>query len=452
MRSKMKIIGTVAGLGMALGLSGCYVPVNGKANSAAPPPSAAVPKAGPQQVRVDSRWAYSATENRPAPEWILQRAGELVAEGDAGLDKLVRRWPDVALEFLRESIAVNADVPQRLALAESYDRVTLSADPKAGWTAALTASDSQHETYDRFRITRENVLSLFKSGQFAQAAKIKLSSVLPADAPLSLQIEALRIVGLAMLLDNKPDRAGTFFALTMRAAAKGPRHQQFELGLLASEAQRRSGQTDASTAAWKAAVIAGANIRDPELWERAILAKPDQVDWPAEAAITGADEPNFAFGTAPDTANVLIGVGKMYLSREALQPALLAFSRAEAETTIPGEKALAGLYRAQSMIALQQAASALPMLEGLLACGDPRIVHRAQAVQGDVLCRVLDDHQHGIPIMREALNADSTDWPGKARLVANLGLYEILDGRQEEGLQLLHGAEPILRLRGSGKT
>jgi tetratricopeptide (TPR) repeat protein len=428
------------GLTLAILSAGCFMPVNGKpsAGAAAAP---VLPKPGPHQVLVDSRWAYSATENRPAPEWILDRARETAPQGNAGLDKLVGRWPDVTLEFLRQSVAVEGDLPLRLAIAESYDRTSGSTQTSAGWSAALAASDSRRDSYAKFQRAREDVLALFGSGRFAEASKINPLSTLPDDAPPALRTEALRLEGLAELLNNKPDRAAALFSQGHAAGANGPRHQLFEITLLESEAQRRSNQPEPSTTTWKAAVAAATEVRDPELWERAILAKPEHVDWPAEAAITGAGEPNFAATSAPDTANVLIGVGKMYLSRGAYQPALLAFSRAEAETPIPGEKALASLYRAQTMIALQQAASALPMLEGLLQCGDAGIARRAEAVQGDVLCRVLGDRQHGIPMMREALLAPGADWPGKAQLLANLGLYQLLEGRNEEGLASLHQAQ-----------
>ena len=43
--------------------------------------------------------------------------------------------------------------------------------------------------------------------------------------------------------------------------------------------------------------------------------------------------------------------------------------------------------------------------------------------------------------MGEALQARSTDWPGKSQLVANLGLYELLDGLNDDGLARLHEAQ-----------
>jgi len=446
MRKTTSTIAQIIALAITLASAGCFVPSNGKSGGSAALPSAP-PKAGPRQVLVDSRWAYSATENRPAPDWILQRARDTASQGGAALDKLVQRWPDVTLEFLRQSVAVDADLSLRLAVAEAYDRTTHCADPAAGWSAALAASDAHPESYSKFQRARQDVLNLFLSGRFADAAKLDTPSTLPDNAPPALRTEALRLAGLAELLNNKPDRAAVLFAQGSAAAANGSRHQLLEITLLESEAQRRSNQTDASIATWKQSIAAAAEIRDPELWERAILAKPEHVDWPEQAAITGPGEPNFASGTAPDTANVLIGIGKMYLNRAALQPALLAFSRAEAETTIPGEKALASLYRAQTMIALQQAASALPMLEGLLQCGDAGIARRAQAVQGDVLCRVLGDRQHGIPMMREALQSQVADWPSKERLLANLGLYQLLEGRNEEGLATLHQAQASFEAR-----
>ncbi len=132
----------------------------------------------------------------------------------------------------------------------------------------------------------------------------------------------------------------------------------------------------------------------------------------------------------------------MRLSRGAAQPALLAFSRAETETAHEGKKALARLYRAQSMVAMQQPATALPMLESLVKSNEIQISRRAQAVQGDVLCRVLNDRRHGIPLMREALfSTDAGEFPGKARLAGNLGLYYLLEGRDDEGFRVLHESQ-----------
>ncbi len=81
------------------------------------------------------------------------------------------------------------------------------------------------------------------------------------------------------------------------------------------------------------------------------------------------------------------------------------------------------------------------MLEELLGSPETLIARRAQAIQGDILCRVLNDHQHGIPLMREALEDTPGDWSGKSRLIANLGLYEILDGQMDAGIKLLHEAQ-----------
>ena len=393
-----------------------------------------LPPPDPQQVSVKSRWAYSAEENRPAASWLLERARISGAESGA-LDKLVQRWPDVTLELLRESVAGETDFSPLLTIAQTYDRVFAS-EPGAGWAIVLTTSESRRASNNRFRKIRVEMLGLFQSGRFQEAAKIDPVAALPDDAPFALRTEGLRLAGLAALLNDKPDRAAELFARAVVAAARGPRHARFEAGLLLSEAERRRGRAAAGIAAWKAAVVSAADVRDPGLWERAILAKTGGVDWPEEAAIAGANEPNFA---AADTSDVLIGIGKMRLSRGAPQPALLAFSAAEAETAVAGKKSLARLYRVQSMIALQQAASALPMLEALVKSADPLIARRAQAIEGDVLCRVLNDRQHGIFIMREALeHSDLSDWPGRTRLLANLGLYLILEGHEDEGLRFLH--------------
>ena len=408
----------------------------------------ALQKAGPEKVLVESRFAYSADENRPAAERLLEAARRSPGEGSEALEKAVRRWPDVALELFRDSIASESDVPLRLKLADAYDHVFPLSDPKAGWAEALKASTSQRKNYAKFVKARGEILALFQSGRFAESGRLDVGAALPGDAPVAFKTEALRLNALSALLDEKLDRASELFSKALLSAQKGSKHIQFDLGLLASETERRRGHTAQAIRTWRSAIASAADVKDPELWERAILGKTVEASWPAEAAIAGASEPNFAASGGTETADVLIGIGKMRLARGAAQPALLAFSRAESETAIDGKKSLARLYRVQTMISLQQAASALPMLEALVKTADIRIARRAKAIQGDVLCRVLKDRTHGIPILQEALEtpaaeaaAGSDDWPGKNRLQANLGLYMLLEGREVEGLRRLHESE-----------
>lgn len=286
------------------------------------------------------------------------------------------------------------------------------------------------------------LLKLLQSGHFPEAAKVDLAGRLSQDAPPALRVEALRLRGVAYLLDDKPDRAAETITDAAAIAARGPSHAQFEVGLLLCEAQRRHGLLDQATTTWKLATsrASAANVRDPALWERAILSKPGETPWQFSGAIIGSDVDSLG-ATAPDNADVLLAIGKMRFARRAFQPSLLAFSRAESETTVKSKQDLSRLYRARSLIALQQPASALSLLDTVIKSGDSRIARRAKAVEGDLLCRVLDDRRHGIPLLREALASSSSKFPGSSQFAANLGLYCILEGMDEEGFRRLHEAE-----------
>ncbi|MGA2499956.1 MAG: hypothetical protein ABSH20_19635, partial [Tepidisphaeraceae bacterium] len=404
MTKTIRLIAAAAGMVVLFHSSGCtYVPAGGGTTANASGAAADRPKPGPRRVSVQSRWAYSGDESRPTSAWMLERARLSALEGGAGLNKLLQRWPDVTLDLLRESVAVETDLPLRLAIAEAYDRIFALAEGGPGWSTALSAAGSDRQAYARFRQAREKVLVLIQSGSVSEAARIDPAAALPTGAPPALQTEAFRLAGLTALLDDKPVRAAELFARADRSAQAGSRPERFESGLLLSEAERRQGHTAAAVDAWKSAIAAGASVRNPALWERAILGRPTDADWPAEAAIAGVDEPGFTADASPDTGDVLIGIGKMRMWRGETQLAMLAFSRAEAETLTPAKKALARLYRAQTMIVLQQAASALPMLEALVTQSDPRIALRAAATEGDLLCRVLNDRQHGIPMLRNSI-------------------------------------------------
>jgi hypothetical protein len=415
-------------------IAGCFVPVddNNRPDSAVQP--ADLPKPGPAGVMVDSRLAFSSQENRPAAQWILQQASK---DGQAGLDNLVATWPDVTLDLLRRSIAGEVNSNTQLAVAEAYDRQFGSSDPQANWSTAVTISSGDRPTYGRFRDANEQVFAMLGSGRFSDARAIDTVGALPTGAPLALRVEALRVAGLAALVGDSPKAASVFFAEGIQVSRSGPRPPQMELGLLLSESLRRIGNQNEAVNAWKSAVSAGATVHDPELWERAILAKTFDGPWPSEAAIAGDNEPKLS--PVPDVGDVLIGVGKMRLDRGAPQAALLALSQAEAETPVESKKLLARLLRAQCLIALQQPGSALPMLESLANSPDPRFACRAQAIEGDFLCRSMDDLTRGIPMMQAGLdNTAAGDWPGKTRLVANLALNYLLQGNDKDGLRLLH--------------
>lgn len=425
-------------------LMGCYQPVGPArtmVGAAAPRPS--LPSPTPQHVSVESRWAYSAEENRPSVDGLLENARQSSQLGDTKLNLLVGTWPDVTLDLLRDSIGRQGDLPLRLVVAQIYDRMFSASDASAGWSVALTIAASQRDVYEPFREARDRAMSLLQDGKVAEAEKTISASTVPPDAPHALLAEKLRVAGLAALLHEDARRAATLFQRAVSVLANGPRHNQFELRLDWSEALRRCGESESANAAWQDAVqiAASGGVRDPELWQRAILAKPVGIQWPAEAASALRNEEGFA-DLGADEADVLLGIGKWRLNRGAFQQSLLAFSQAEAETSIPAKKTLARLYRVQCMIALRQPASALPMLQEIELFDDPRISLRAAALRGEILCRVLNDREHGIPLMKQSLTAaDLHLWPEKDRLMANLGLYELLENNAPEGLMFLHEAQ-----------
>jgi hypothetical protein len=434
-------------------LAGGCVPDAGRgpAGTAAP---GTLPAPGPRTVAVQGGRVGSAEEARPDPAAFLEQVRLAAsAEGPGSLKLLVQRWPDSALDVLRDTGGADGARPDRLAVARVYDEVFEVRDPGAGWTAALSRQAADLEVFAAFRSARTQVLELMRDGRFADAADVSVAGRLPADAPAMTAAEAWRITGMAALMAERFADAEAAWSKSAAAAVDGPRHVRMELELMLSEARRRLGRTEAAIESWRNAVIVGAAARDPELWDRAVAGRPPQSPWPAEVpaawARTASTRDDAAAGPITN-GDVLMRIGRMRLSRGALQTALLTFSRAEAEMTDARTRGLARLYRAQTMVALQQIGGALPMLEALVRDADPSIGRRAQAVLGDVLCRALSDYRRGLPILREAVSsADGGEWPDKSRSMANLGLYCLLDGREKEGLRWLHEAQ--LRFEREGR-
>jgi hypothetical protein len=99
--------------------------------------------------------------------------------------------------------------------------------------------------------------------------------------------------------------------------------------------------------------------------------------------------------------------------------------------------------------AFRLAGSTLPVLDVLMKTPDPRIAARASVIEGDLWCRVLNDRARGIPMMRDGLDqSDAGNWPGKDRFTANLALYCILEGKDDEGVRLLHQAQTRFQAAG----
>lgn len=442
--TNIRTLTLVACVGFCTLIAGCYEPVGpARAMVGAATPKPSLPPPTPQHVSVESRWAYSAEENRPSVDWLLENARRSSQLNEAKLNGLVGMWPDVTLDLLRDSIGRQTDLPLRLVIAQSYDRLFAASNASAGWSVALTIAASQREVYEPFRDARDRAMALLQDGKVAEAEKTISPSILPPNAPDALLAEKLRVAGLAALLREDAQRAASLFQKAASLLANGPRHNQLDLRLDWTEALRRCEKSASANNAWQDAVQMAAlgGVRDPELWERAILAKPAGVPWPAQAASTLRDEEDFRNMDA-DEADVLLGIGKWRLERGAFQQSLLAFSQAEAETSVAAKKALARLYRVQCMIALQQPASALPMLQEIESFEDRRISLRASALRGEILCRVLNDREHGIPLMKQSLTAvNLRHWPEKDRLMANLGLYELLENNEADGLMFLHEAQ-----------
>ncbi len=202
-------------------LTGCYSPVVNPPTTNPTAVALNLPKPTPRGVTVSGRLVYSADESRPPVDLFLDSARRVISE-PMGLDRLVQRWPDVSAEILRQSAANQADLPARLAIAESYDRLFAVADAQAGWRAALASSRARPDQYIRFRTLREQMLALIQAGEFSRASGIDSEAVLPSDAPSAWRVEAMRLAGLSALLDDKPSRAVEFFSARPNWPALAP--------------------------------------------------------------------------------------------------------------------------------------------------------------------------------------------------------------------------------------
>jgi tetratricopeptide (TPR) repeat protein len=429
----------IAGWLLGVLLAGCA------ARQPAPPADSREPVRRVELINLTTR--TEATD--PASlgiEPFLREAAKLHQEGKLGrMHRLITRYPDVALEALRTLDPQSAQKPELQALAAAYDRLFALADDGPRWASALRDAVSHPEAHARNFASCVRARGLMEQGRFLMAYQ-QLAKI-EATLPPFIRAEAMRLRGVAALLNDQPGQAEAMWR-EARQLAQNDLGFAAELDLLESMALRRTGQVEAAAKAWtQAATVAAARSGDPVLWERLMQFKPQDASWPdavrryvqAAVGIIGTDGKPLV--DDPTEALLWRQIGEWRLARGEMKQALLAFSRSETAAVSPSGQGTARIGQARALLAIGQEPPAIAILAALARSPEPVVSRQALALHGALQVQ-RGSLDQGLKMLEQAVRAESpVRWPGFARAQADLALAYLTAGREEDGMRWLGEAQ-----------
>lgn len=414
----------------------------------APPPPGA-PSADGKKVVTGGACLPLGEVEKPAVDAaeFLRHVTDLLTAGRAeAAARFVRRYPDVALEAVRQATVDDAAAPSLKTAARILDEQAGA----AAWGPLIQDRADHPERFKAYDAARKQFVDLLRGGKPRDALGVSLAKHAPA--PL-LEADAHQLVGEASLLADRPaDAAAAFATAAARAQALSP-SWACQLGLLLGEAQRRAGKVADGAGSWQQAVVlasrqltTAAPVFDPVFWEHASYLRPASSSWPGPvmqqfAAVIGdLPNPGNAAAHSLDESWLWAGIGQWRLDRHEPQAALAACKRAESLTLDEKFQARLRLSQAQALAQLDQAAPAMALLAPMAAkTGDPSAAP-ALAMLGALKLRAGNTEQ-ALALLKKAVEGTSSVWPGRGQAEADLGLAYVMTGRPTEGLQWLHAAQ-----------
>jgi hypothetical protein len=424
------------------------------------------PKTGQTQVRTAGDGFALGDVDQPActPQQFIDRLSETLRLGqEAAADRWVHRYPDVALAILRDPASVQAAPDLLVRLAQAHDRQCSRVAPNAGWAALVADRAARADVYAPYAEKRRQFMTQIQGGRAKEALQLGLTDT-PAGAPgTMLQIDALRLTGIAQVLENRPQEAVATFDRGIGIALQGHPYQASSLLLLVSDAHRRAGNPLAAQQSWNRAAALAAELVaapcptiDPILWERLAYLRPVDSRWPVEVSqrlasvnlgfgvVTNPREAVIPVSTAPsanEEAALWVAIGHWRLGRDEPQAALVALKRAESSTSDTYTAERLQLAQTRALVRLGQTGPANAMLLRLSSSADPRTSCPALAMLGTLKLQ-QGGAQQGFNLLRRAVEGNaSLQWPERAEAEADLGLAYLLMGDENAGLHWLHSAQ-----------
>jgi tetratricopeptide (TPR) repeat protein len=443
--NKRVLLTTIGMVGVLLG--GCTWPDSTASSPSQPSVNAAARRV--EMVNLTTR-TQAANPSSINVEQFIAKAAELCHDRKMGrLHRFVERYPDVALEMLRTTSPQLASKEERQAVAEAYDRLFVASRESQGWRFILKDMAARPEAYQIAYDNRVRTRGFIEQGRFTTA--ITLDAGGESALPSYLRADALRLRGIALLLNNQPAQAAAAWQQA-RGLAQSDVCVSAELDLLISDALRKAGQPVESAIAWNQAASEAVELHDPIFWERLLELKPSNAAWPKQVQACclehGVTRTSVSEMEVFDEGAVWRQTAQWRLERNEASAALLAFAQAEGQSGSARANGEARIGQARSLIAMGQSAPAMAILSAVVQQPDSSVSCHALAVIG-VINLQQGRTTEGLNMLQRAVeNSDHTRWPGFSLAQADLALAYLAAEKEKDGLRLLHEAQEAFKREG----
>jgi hypothetical protein len=387
------------------------------------------------------------------PETLLQTVCQLAHEEQStSITRLIRDYPDVAVEVLQSPNWTVAELPQLLAIAAVLDEFLESPGFWSGFVSGqFDAGAEAVKVLERKRRAWQDL----ENNRPQQVLEAGLSKSLSQSTHPMIKADCYRIEAIAAIMHGEPEQSLKLASLALEEIGERCPWYASKLKLLYGEFLRHADRPDDWKSVWSSAVVTHSQllqtrkIRDPSFWNSAASLRPAGLDWPAEAIeslkqfLSSNHYPVPAVGSASNNEAVLWEtVGVLHLGRDEGKNSVLAFKKSEASLADSALRDEIQLLEARAMVAAGQPGAASAILIRMASSqGDNTVGQRAKAILGSMKLQNGSAAQ-GLGLLQSAL-IDTTGWPVSDRLQAqaDFGLAQLMNGRESAGIATLEAVE-----------
>jgi tetratricopeptide (TPR) repeat protein len=321
--------------------------------------------------------------------------------------------------------------------------------PAADWNSLLQLAVQQPQRARAYLEFRNAFAKELQGSDPSGESAAKLQQLAQELGHPLVKIDSLRLLGLRELVSARNGWAESLCRQAVDAAmTAGHPLLAAELGLMVTEAARRTEQATVAAEAWTAAVAlhvasAGSSPHvDVGFWTMAENTRPATSPWPKEVAALLAPHAARVGCSAEGGVEVVLwaAVAQAQFERGEMQLALLNFKRAE--TSGAGDQVMwLRIAQSRCLAAMNQVPAASAILSGPASSKNAAVAAAATAAMGSIKLQA-GAYQQGAQLLTKALSQNpASTWPFKHQAQADLALAQLIIGDTQAGLDALHAAQ-----------
>ena len=212
-------------------------PAPDRSDRPATPEAAPAPQGTQVRVGGDGYSLGDVAQSTLTPQQFADRAEELLrAQRPGAAARWVQRYPDMALTVLTDAASARVSLQVLHLIAQAHDQQTNRGPSEAGWSALVADREKNAQGYAEYDQRRSEFMTLLQNGQARDALALDPVAAVPAASTPVLRIDAWRLQGIALVLDDRPREAVEAFLAARQLAGGGHPYPLGEPGVVA---QRR---------------------------------------------------------------------------------------------------------------------------------------------------------------------------------------------------------------------